>query len=408
MRARSAAILVAIVLLLALAVYTFVKDNPLVGPALYRKVNLGLDLQGGAHVVLQGVDTPQRPVTADAMKQALGIIRWRVDKLGVQEPIIQLQGDRRIIVELAGIKEPEKAVELIGRTALLEFKDEEGNIILSGDDLERADAEIDSRQQFIVNLDLKPHAKKAFAEATTRNYQKIIYIYLDDELVQAPRVEAPGIEDPIITGYQTLEEAQKVAMLLTSGALPVQMEVVENRSVSATLGMDSVRKSMVAGLIGLSAVFLFMLLYYRVPGLLADLALWLYILLVLGVLIGMKAVLTLPGIAGIILSIGMAVDANIIIFERVKEEIRSGKTLRSAVEAGFSRAFRTVLDANVTTLIGAGVLFFFGAGPIRGFAVTLSVGIITSMVTAVLITRYLLRLGMNAGLLRGTRSFVRA
>ncbi len=235
-----------------------------------------------------------------------------------------------------------------------------------------------------------------------------ISIYLDDELLQAPTVTEPGIEQPEISPYATIEDAQNMAVLLNSGALPVPMEIISNRTVSATLGHDSIQKSRIAGLIGVAAVVLFMIIMYRVPGLVANLALAIYVALVFFTLIAIKAVLTLPGIAGLILSIGMAVDANVIIFERIKEELRAGKTVRSAVDAGFSRAFRTILDANITTIIGAAVLFRFGAGPVKGFALILAIGILASMVTAILVTRYLLRLAIDAGWLNSPKAFFSA
>jgi len=396
--------------------YSFLRPTGLFGDPLYTKLKLGLDLVGGTHVVLEAQDTPETPVTPEAMTKALGIIRFRVDKLGVSEPVIQRQGERRIIVELAGVKDPEEAVRLIGKTALLEFQDEEGNTIITGADLERADARLEPGDtginEPVVKLELEPDARKRFAEATKENVGRPIVILLDDEVVQAPivqdreEVRRKGIEEPIITGYESMEEAQRVALLLNSGALPVPMKVIENRVISATLGKDSIEKSKLAGLIGAGAVVLFMLAFYRVPGFVADFALLVYVLLVFGLLVlidlmpRVNVVLTLPGIAGLLLSVGMAVDANVIIFERVKEEIRTGKTIRSAVEAGFVRAFRTIFDSNVTTLIGAGVLMYFGAGSVQGFAVTLSIGIVASMFTAIVVTRFVLRQALQVGMIR--------
>ncbi|MCL6451568.1 MAG: protein translocase subunit SecD [Acetobacteraceae bacterium] len=407
MQQRSVAFLLVIVILVAAAVYCFLFPNPLAQKPIYSYINLGLDLRGGTHVVLEAQETPETPVTDDAMRQALSIIRFRVDKLGVSEPIIQRQGDRRIIVELAGIKDPEEAVKMVGKTAMLEFKDEAGKVIITGRDLVKAEAVIDPMNQPVVVLTLKPEAKKAFSEATTANVGKPIMIYLDEELVQAPRVQEAGIEEPQITGYEKLEEAQRVAVLLNSGALPVPLKVVENRIISATLGRDSIQASKVAAVAGCAAVALFMLAFYRFPGVIAVFALLVYVLLLMGSLAGIKAALTLPGIAGIVLSVGMAVDANVLIYERIKEEVRSGKTLRAAVDAGFRNALRAIVDSNVTTLIGAGVLFYFGAGPIRGFAVTLSLGIVMSMITAVLFTRVMLRLLMSSGVIRTARVFTR-
>lgn len=423
MNGRNLLALVLILVLAASAGYYFTSVKPL-----DRVMRLGLDLQGGMGVILEAVDTPEAPVTEDSMRQAVEVIRKRVDGLGVAEPVIQRSGERRIIVELPGVREAEQAVNIIGKPALLEFVAEPGSIqggsvveftdrsgnklkgqvVLTGANLKKAQESIDPSRGNVVALEFDAEGTQRFAEATAKNVGKIIWILLDRQVIQAPRVEdAIPSGKAIITGYETLEQAKEVRVLLMSGALPVKLEVRHPRIVSATLGMDSIVKSKQAGLIGVAGVVLFMLLYYRVAGLLADVALGIYLLLVLGTLVALKATLTLPGIAGIILSIGMAVDANVIIFERIKEELRGGKTVRSAVEAGHAHAFRTIVDSNVTTLIAAAVLFYFGTGPIRGFAVTLSLGILASMFTAVVITRLLIRLLIGAGLIKNTRLLFR-
>lgn len=219
-------------------------------------------------------------------------------------------------------------------------------------------------------------------------------IYLDDQLITAPTISGPiaGGNAEISGGYQSLEEAQQEALLLRSGALPVNVEMMEMRNIGPTLGQESLNLSLKAGMIGVAAIFLFMLLYYRWPGVIADLSLLVYGLIMAGIFILLKTTLTLPGIAGIILSFGMAVDANIVIYERLKEELRAGRTLRSAIDAGFKNAFRAILDSNVTTLIAALVLYFLGTGPIKGFAITLGTGILVSMFTAITFTRFVLHL----------------
>ncbi|MCL4424454.1 MAG: protein translocase subunit SecD [Firmicutes bacterium] len=376
-----------------------------VGNPIYNKIPLGLDLRGGVHAVLEAEDTPQQPVTEEAMQKAVDIIRYRVDKLGVAEPIIQRQGSRRIIVELAGI-DPQKAIDVIGRTALLEFVDDAGNVIVTGANLKKADAEIYNGKN-LVTLELDEAGTKQFADATARLVGKPIHILLDKQVVQSPTVSEPIPNGKAqITGYATYEDARNISIILNSGALPVTLKMVENRSVSGTLGTDSIHRSLVAGVLGLAAVVLFMLGIYRVPGLVADFALGAYVLIVLGAMVAVHATLSLPGLAGIILSIGMAVDANVIIFERIKEEIRLGKGIRSAMEAGFKNAYRAILDSNVTTLIAAVVLFYLGTGPIRGFAVTLSIGILASMFTAITLTRIILVLMADVKLLT-LASFVR-
>lgn len=407
MKSRAIAYLSLIVIVVAVTGYVFARPNPISHEPLYKYIKLGLDLKGGTHVVLEAQATPENPITEEAMRQAVSIVRFRVDQLGVAEPIIQRQGDRRIIVELAGIKDPEQAVALIGKTAMLKFTDEKQKTIITGKDLSKAEAMIDPAGKAVVALKLKPEAKKIFAQATTENYGKPIYIFLDEDLVQAPIVRAKAIEEPEISGYENLEDAQRVAMLLNSGALPVPLKVIENRIFSAGLGTDSIKFGLRAGLVGIIAVILFMAGYYRLPGIVADFALMIYLFILLGLLIAINATLTLPGIAGVILSLGMAVDANVIIFERIKEEIRNGKTLASGTWAGFRRAFGTILDSNVTTLIGSGVLFYFGAGPVKGFGVTLTLGILVSMFTAIVVTRYLLRLLMDSGVINKPSAFVR-
>jgi preprotein translocase subunit SecD len=358
-----------------------------------QHINLGLDLQGGMHAVLEAVDTPDAPVTPEAVRGALGVIRNRVDQLGLKEPIIQLEGDKRIIVELAGVQDPEEAVRLIGKTAMLEFKNSEGETLLLGKDLTNAQAALNPNGDAEVHLTFNPQGTEIFGRITTQYLGQPIGIYLDGILLTNPRVESAILngEAVIHGGYQDLQEAENDAILLRSGSLPVKLEMIEKRTVGPVLGEESLQKSYKAGIIGIVMIFLFMVGYYRLPGLVADFSLVLYGTLVLGILALFGATLTLPGIAGFILSIGVAVDTNIIIYERVKEELRVGKTLMASIDAGFRRAFWTIFDANLTTLIGAGVLWYFGSGPIKGFAVTLSIGILCSMFTAITFTRFLLR-----------------
>lgn len=362
-----------------------------IGP-LAGSIKQGLDLQGGTHVVLQAVDTPELKVDDDAVNRSVKIIERRVNELGLTEPVIQRQGKDRIIVELPGVKDPEKAIAMLGRTAMLQFKDMNGKVVLTGKDLKDARAQVSQGNQAVVGLEFSEEGGKKFGELTTRNIGKQIAIELDGEVLTAPVVqEAITGGRAQISGSRTVEEAEHLAILLRSGSLPVKIEVMENRTVGPTLGQDSKDKSVKAFSIGIIGVFVFMLLFYRLSGLVADIALLLYVMLLLFVMRYLGATLTLPGIAGIILSIGMAVDANVLIFERFKEEIKKGKTLRSAMDAGFGRALVTILDSNVTTLMAAAVLFYLGTGPIKGFAVTLALGTLLSMFTAVTITKYLLR-----------------
>lgn len=369
-------------------------------------IKQGLDLQGGTHVVLEASDTTEAQVNDDAMQRVVTIIESRINELGLTEPIVQRQGDRRVIVELPGVKDPEKAIEMLGRTALMEFKDENGNVVMTGKDLKDAKAHKEQSGQNMVAIEFSDEGTKKFADLTAKNVGKRIAILLDGQVLTNPVVQEaiPGGK-AVISGSQTLEEAQKLAILLRSGALPVKVDILETRTVGPTLGEDSKAKSMEAFVIGIAAIVIFMLFFYGVSGFVANVALVLYVLLLLVSLKMLNATLTLPGIAGIILSMGMAVDANVLIFERFKEEYRNGKTLRAAMDAGFTRAFATILDANLTTLIVVAVLFFLGTGPIKGFAVTLGVGIVLSMFSAITATRYILRTLIHANIIRSSKVF---
>lgn len=373
---------------------------------LATSIKQGLDLQGGTHVVLEAVDTPEAKVDEDAVQRVVKIIEKRVNEIGLTEPIIQRQGERRIIVELPGIKEPEKAIEMLGKTALLEFQDESGTTVMTGKDLKDAKAEIGQNKNNVVALEFSEEGTKIFADLTTKNVGKHISILLDKKVLTNPVVNEPiPSGKAIITGSKTIEEAQNLAILLRSGSLPVKVDVMEMRTVGPTLGQDSKDKSKVAFTIGIGAITVFMLVFYRISGFVATVALMVYVMLLLFGLKMLNATLTLPGIAGIILSIGMAVDANVLIFERFKEEYHAGKTLRAAMDAGFSRAFATILDSHLTSLISAIVLFFLGAAPIKGFAITLGLGIVLSLFTAITITKLLLRMLMHANVFKNGKIF---
>ena len=397
------------------------------------RLNLGLDLQGGSHLVLEAQDSPAGPATPEAVDAALRVIQNRIDQLGVVEPTLERQGSRRIIVELPGIQDPQRAIDLIGKTALLEFVDTgtnplpeharwsadgktvtlptpnspavplEKKVILTGADLADAQAGFDQTTgQPIVNFQFKGPGARTFEEFTAKHIGQYLTIVLDNEVISSPviRTTITGGRGQISGGFHDLTDARTLAVLLRGGALPVPVEVVENRTIGPLLGRDSIERSLRAGWIASAMVVLFMAMFYGFPGILADVALVLYVLLVLGVLVALKATLTLPGIAGIILSIGMAVDANVIIYEKVKEELRTGKTLWAALQSGWNRAFVTIVDSNVTTLLAALVLFVLGSGPIRGFAVTLSIGVLASMYTAITVTRALIDTAVAAGLER--------
>ena len=383
----------------------------ILGFAFYAKpvafsIRQGLDLQGGTHVVLQAVDTPDAKVDNDAVDRVVKIIERRVNELGLTEPTIQRQGKDRIIVELPGVKDPDKAIAMLGRTALLEFKDVTGKTVLTGKDLKNSKAHVGQNNQAVVGLEFNEDGAKKFATLTAQNIGKPISILLDGDVLTSPVVqEVITGGNAQISGSRNVEEAEHLAILLRSGSLPVKVEVMETRTVGPTLGQDSKDMSVKAFGIGTISVFVFMVLFYRMSGLVADIALLLYIMLVLLAMKYLNATLTLPGIAGIILSIGMAVDANVLIFERFKEEIRKGKTLRSAMEAGFNKAFTTIFDSNITTIMAAVVLFYLGTGPIRGFAITLALGVLLSMFSAITITRELLRFLIGSNLIKNPAFF---
>lgn len=360
-------------------------------------IRQGLDLQGGTHIVMQAEDTPENKVTPEAVTQVIKIMEKRINELGLTEPIIQREGSSRIIIELPGEKDPEKAIETIGKTAVLEFKDEDGNVRLTGEDLKNAKEQMGQNKAPVVALEFTSQGAKKFADLTSANIGRHIGIYLDGEELTNPVVnEAITGGQAVITGQRTLEEAKNLSILLRSGALPVKVSVLEVRTVGPSLGQDSKDKSVMAFAIGLTLIVLFMLAIYRVAGFVADTALLVYVLLLLGILSALHATLTLPSIAGIILSIGMAVDANVLIFERFKEEIAEGKVLRLAVQAGFKRAFTTIFDANMTVIITSAILFFLGSGTVKGFAFSLGLGVLVSMFTAITVSRTLLMMLIDA------------
>jgi len=394
-----------------------------------EKINLGLDLKGGVHLILEA-DTSQIPVSEDvgyAVDTALEIIRNRIDQYGVREPTIARQGERRIVVDLPGVEDPQGAVDLIGKTALLEFKlvDEkgdlnealEGNIplddeilyqyrdgksvpyliqketLLTGGTIKDARVEMNQWGQPYVALEFNSEGAEKFEQITGRHIGERLAIILDNAIQSAPVIKSriPGGK-AVIEGIGTMDEASKLRIVLKSGALPVPFNIIQNTTVGPSLGRDSIQKGLFSGVVGLLAVLVFMALYYKKAGLIANLALVLNLLFILAALVALKATLTLPGIAGIILTIGMSIDANVIIFERIREELRKERAPRSALDAGYSKALRTILDANITTLITALILFQFGSGPIKGFATTLSIGILASLFTAIVVTRVIFNL----------------
>jgi preprotein translocase subunit SecD len=402
------------------------------------------EIGGGIWKIALVLDSKQADqIKKSAIDQALETIRNRIDQFGVSEPEITLQGTDRILVQLPGVKDPQRAINLIGQTALLEFKlvDEEGNLeaalkgnipegdiilyqrsvdiktggvkknpfllkektLMTGEVLKDARVALDSQfHEPYVALEFDDIGAKLFEQITGANVKKRLAIVLDDNVYSAPVIQeriAGGRAQ--ITGRFDTKEASDLAIVLRAGALPAPVKIIEQRTVGPSLGQDSIRKGIISTLISAALIVLFMIFYYRVAGVIADVALLLNIILTLATLALFRATLTLPGIAGLVLSVGMAVDANILIHERIKEELRWGKTPRAAIDQGYHRAFITIIDSNLTTLIAGVLLYQFGTGPVRGFAVTLCIGILANIFTAVYITRWIFDfLTLKAGVKR--------
>ena len=456
-------------------------------------IKLGLDLKGGTQIILKPTNVGEEGITAESMDKAMLIIMDRIDKLGVSEPLVTKDSSNNIIIQLPGVDDPDRALEIIGKTAQLEFRilagsfiSEEGlpvtidsetgnlsinseigevflidpktgrasgklltdpetgdmllvspesetqdvigklsiksetgellltdpetkeilgeiltdsktgaaslveSVLMTGDKLAKASAGYDSNGRIIVSMSFTGEGQKIFEKITSENVGRQLAIILDDNIKSAPVIRTAISGNAVIEGIDSLSEAKDIALVLQTGALPVSLKVEESSTVGPTLGMDSLRKGLYAGIIGLILIVIFMNSFYRGLGLVSTIGLIVYILIFWGIMSGIRTALTLPGIAGIILTIGMAVDANVIIFERIKEEIRKGKSARISISEGFKHGMRTIIDANVTTLITAAALFKFGTGPIKGFAVTLGLGVIISMLTSLVFTRSIL------------------
>lgn len=379
-------------------------------------VRQGLDLVGGSVIVFEPDIKDGHKVTDGEMESAEGVIRARLDRYGYYDATITRQNGVGIRVEIPDIDNPQEAVQLIGKTAALNFTDVDGNVVMAGTDefVKSAAARYGQLKQYgnsehYVELTLTGAGRKAFKTATQNAIarptgQNVIFIMLDDDVVSYPSVdEVIDSENCVISGSFDKEGAEELAALINSGRLPFALRSSEVRSVGPTLGQEALNTSLMAALVGVILVMLFMLLVYRLPGLAADVSLVAYIsivcLIMAGFFIkdGFRVTLTLPGIAGIILSIGMAVDANVVIFERIKDELNGGKSVGASVDAGFKRAITAVIDSNVTTLISCAVLYIFGTGTIKGFAVTLFIGVAVSLVTAIFLTRFLLRVVVGFG-----------
>ncbi len=427
---RSGRWLIFILLVVALAVWI---DLPGSTRILGREVGLrqGLDLQGGVQVLLEADLPPDQEVDAADMKVARSIIENRVNSLGVTEPVVQLQGERRIIVELPGIQDPDEAVRTIQATALLEFVAADPSLmdgdivstthgaghaaayegvdptlirgpyetVMAGEALRDASVTQDQLGQLAVSFRLKPEWAELFLDYTTRHRGEYLAIVLDKRIISNAIIRDAIDEQGVISGGEggfEYEAAQRLATQLRYGSLPVPLRVEGNTSIGPTLGQESVEASVRAGTIGVAIVLAFMVIYYRVPGLLAALALIIYALINFAIYKAVPVTLTMPGITGFLLSTGMAVDANILVFERMKEELRDGRGLGSALENAFSRAWTSIWVSNLATLISCAILFYFGsnfgASMVKGFAVTLACGVAINLFTAIIVTRTFMRL----------------
>ena len=465
-RRNNLIILGLVVVLLGAAVYLIFIRQPWT-----QSTQLGLDLEGGVSVQLEGYQTDGSRVTRQEMEQAVEVIRQRVDSLGVTEPEIQIQGQDQVVVNIPGITDSDRAVEVIGRTAQLGFYDVlavaggevvpedeaeatkkelrenleeedayekgetqilfeetpnpegDGTIVagyvvdeqpdMTGEALDSANLNRDQAGRLEVTMELTREGAGQFADLSGRIAENALAsgqpgtgqlaIVLDKDVVSAPTVEEAITGGNVViqntsspTGLPE-EEARELEIVLQTGALPVNMEVLSVTTIGPTLGTESLRSGLTAALVGFGLVLLFLTAIYRVLGVVADLALLIYGLLLWGLVVAIPVTMTLPGIAGIVLSIGVAADANIVIFERIKEEIRRGKTPRTAVQAGYQKGFRAILDGNITTLITAFVLFALSSGSVRGFAVLLIIGVVLSMFTAIVVTRALLGVVSSRG-----------
>ena len=369
-----------------------------------KAITKGLDLQGGVSVLMEIQD---ENVTKEDLEKTRQLIDLRVNKLGVAETSVTVEGDRRIRVEIPGEYDSKDLVDSLSKTGNLTFKDADGNEVLNGTDVDEASVVINSSSNApVVSLKLTDEGAKKFAEATEANLHKKISIYMDDEEISSPTVDAVITDgNAIIKGSGSLDEAKNLAGLINAGALPVTVKAIQIENVGAQLGAEALPNAIKAGLIGIAIIFIFMILYYRIPGVIASIALTLYVCLVLLVFVEADVALTLPGIAAFLLTVGMAVDANVLIFERIREELKNGISVKAAVDKGFNNALSSIIDSNVTTIIAALVLYFIGTGSVKGFAVTLMIGIVVSMFTAVVVTRTLMKWAVDMGMLKSNWQF---
>ncbi|NLP29680.1 MAG: protein translocase subunit SecD, partial [Clostridiales bacterium] len=374
------------------------------GPSFKDELTLGLDFKGGVYVVMEAQTDATGAELANIMQHTQMVIEERVNQMGLSEPVVTIEGEKKIRVELPGVENTDEAIETIGKTAQLQFVLGDGTVVIDGSHIKNAGVGKDERGFNAVDLEFDSEGALAFEEATRKAFygqvinsetgqvDRAIYIVLDDRIISSPNVNSviKGGRAQI-TGSFSDKEVTELALLIRGGALPVGLKEVQTSLVGPSLGIDSLNKSLIAGVIGISLIFIVMIVAYKIMGLVANIALLLYILVVFIILALFSAVINLPSVAGLILSVGMAVDSNVIIFARIKEEYLQGKSLRVSVDSGFKLALSTVIDSQLTTLIAGVVLYQFGTGPVKGFAMTLMIGIVVSVLTAVVITQFLIK-----------------
>jgi len=411
MRSKVAASLILVIIVAIVAGVINYQGLIAKNPKLVPK--LGLDLSGGVRIVLEAQDTAGVKATSQAIDAAVRVIDKRVNALGVSEAIAVREGanSKRIVVELPGWEDPERAKEIIGKTALLEFKTEDGKVVVSGKNLTDAKLVFSQAQDSLgepqIAFTLDAQGKAAFAAATQANIGKKITIYLDGKVLMSPTVETAITDGQgVISGGFTAVQASNDALLLKSGSLPVKLVAISEEVVGPSLGSAFKRSSALAALIAFALVVIWIFIMYRYLGLVSGIALIIYADILMAAYLVLHATLSLPAIGGAILSIGMAVDANCIIFERIREELAMKKTVKGAIGAGFTRAFRAVFDSNLTVLVGTAFLFYLGTGTVRGFAVTLALGVLASMFTAVFASHTLVDLLLTPGIVRNSRKFL--
>ncbi|MBX4266054.1 protein translocase subunit SecD [Clostridium estertheticum] len=368
-----------------------------------QTINKGLDIQGGISVL---EEVKGGAVDAKTLDRAIDLISMRVNKMGISETLVAKEGLNRIRIEIPGKFDSKEILDTVAKSGELKFVGPDKVTILTGKDVKDATAAYGQDNKPVINLVLHDSGRTKFATATQKFIGQVITVYMDADVLTAPKVQV-AINDgkAEISGFATLAEATTKSQIIKSGALPVSLKAVSVKTVGATLGEAAMAQSMKAGVVAILLVFLFMLLYYRAPGVIANISLLLYIVLVLGAFSAMNATLTLSGIAGFLLTIGMAVDANVLIFERIREELKTGKSIKSSVHAGFHRALPSILDSNITTIVAGLVLYMMGTGSVKGFALTLVVGTIISIFTALTCTKFLLKLAVEMGLISKTSHF---